>query len=100
MTRPRLLHMLGGGQWQVATAALAKQLGYRLLISDPNEDRPAYPYADIIERVDITDREKTLGVAARHGIHGIVCDTTDVGVPTMAYVAEELGLPGIGREVA
>lgn len=100
MTRPRLLHLLGGGQWQVATAALAKELGYRLLISDPNEERPAYVYADIIERVDITDREATLGVAARHRIDGIVCDTTDVGVPTMAYVAEALGLPGIGLEVA
>lgn len=99
-SRPRLLHVLGGGLWQVPTVKLAKELGYRVLVTDMYEDRPAYAFADSYECVDITDLENTLAVATRYGIDGILCDTTDVGVPTAGYVAERMGLPGIGYETA
>jgi carbamoyl-phosphate synthase large subunit len=62
--------------------------------------RPAYDIADFHEVVDVADREKTLAVAARYQIDGILSDTSDVGVPTAAYVAERLGLPGLGFEAA
>lgn len=97
---PKLLHVLGGGQWQLPTIELARSMGYRVLVTDMYQERPAYALADLHEVVDITDAEGTLAAARRHGIDGLVCDTTDVGVPTMAYVAEALGLPGIGREAA
>jgi carbamoyl-phosphate synthase large subunit len=96
----KLLHVLGGGQWQLPTIELAKSMGYRVLVTDMYQERPAYALADLHEVVDITDAEGTLQAARRHGIDGIICDTTDVGVPTMAYVAEALGLPSIGREAA
>ena len=96
----RLVHVLGGGQWQVYTVRLAKELGYRVLVTDMYKDRPAYSLADVHEVVDITDMDATLKIAERYGIDAIVCDTTDVGVPTMAYVAEKLGLPGIGYDTA
>ncbi len=95
-----LIHILGGGRWQLPTIAAARRLGYRILVSDIYEDRPGYALADYHEVVDIRDREGTLAIARRHGINGIICDTTDVGVPTMAYVAETLGLPGIGLQTA
>jgi biotin carboxylase len=97
--KPPLLHVLGGGPWQVPTVRLAKSMGYRVLVTDYYEDRPAYSLADHHEVVDITDREATLEVTARYGANGILCDTTDVGVATAAYVAERLGLPGMGYEV-
>jgi len=95
-----LLHILGAGQWQVPSIRLAKEMGLRVLVTDPYEDRPGYAFADLRERIDVADREATLQAARRHGIDGIVCDTTDIGVPTAAYVAERLGLPGIGLETA
>jgi biotin carboxylase len=75
-------------------------MGYRVLVTDYYRERPAYALADHHEVVDITDREATLTVARRYRIDGIICDTTDIGVPTAAYVAEQLGLPGMGYEVA
>lgn len=96
----KLVHILGGGQWQLYTVKIAKELGYRVLVTDMYEERPAYALADAYEVVDIANMEGTLRVAERYGIDGIICDTTDVGVPTMAYVAEKLGLPGIGFETA
>lgn len=95
-----LLHVLGGGPWQVPTVELAQAMGYRVLVTDMYQQRPAYAMADLCEVVDITDREATLAAARRHHIDGILCDSTDVGVPTAAFVAQALGLPGMGLEVA
>lgn len=100
MVHTPLLHVLGGSAWRVATVRKAKALGYRVLVTDMFEARPAYALADHHEVVDITDLERTLEVARRHHVDGILCDTTDVGVPTAGFVAEQLGLPGIGFEVA
>lgn len=75
-------------------------MGYRVLVSDMYSERPGYALADEHECVDITDIAGTLQVAERHHIDGILCDTTDAGVPTMGYIADRLGLPGIGYETA
>jgi len=100
MKSKRLLHVLGGGPWQVPTVRRAKEMGYHVLVTDMYSERPAYAYADEHQVVDITDFEGTLTAARRFGIDGILCDTTDVGVATAAYVAEQLRLPGIGLECA
>jgi carbamoyl-phosphate synthase large subunit len=100
MPKSKCLHVLGAGQWQVPTIRLAKSLGHRVVCTDVFADRPGYANADAHAVIDIADKEATLRFAAECRIDGIVCDTTDVGVPTMAYVAEELGLPGIGYETA
>ncbi len=96
----KLIHILGGGPWQVPTVRLAKTLGYRVLVTDIYTDRPAYALADFHAVIDITDCKATLEIARRYQIDGILCDTTDVGVPTAAFVAEQLGLPGMGYETA
>jgi len=98
--RQKLLHILGAGPWQLPTVRLAKSLGHRVLVTDVYPERPAYALADFHEVVDITDRKGTLAVSTRYRIDGVLCDTTDVGVPTAAYVAERLGLPGMGYETA
>lgn len=95
-----LLHVLGGGPWQVPTVRAAKALGLRVLVTDIYEERPAYALADHHEVVDIRDVPGTLEAAQRHRIDAILCDATDVGVPTAAAVAEALNLPGMGVEVA
>lgn len=95
-----LLHVLGGSPWQTPTVVRAKAMGLRVLVTDMYAERPAYAHADAHEQVDITDLARTLDVARRHGVDGILCDTTDVGVPTAAWVAERLGLPGMGYGVA
>lgn len=95
-----LLHVLGGGDWQLPTVRKAKAMGLRVLVTDMFEQRPAYALADQHEQIDITDRRATLAASRRHQIDGVICDTTDIGVPTAAFVAEHLGLPGIGLQVA
>lgn len=96
----KTIHILGAGQWQLPTIRLAKQLGYRVFVTDIYSERPGYALADEFAVIDIADRNATLDAARAHRIDGILCDTTDVGVPTMAWVAEQMGLPGIGYETA
>ena len=98
-SRPRL-HVLGGGTWQVPTIRLARTMGFEVLVTDLYARRPGYACADHHEIADIADAEATLDVARNYAVDGIVCDTTDVGVPTMAHVAEALGLSGLPVEVA
>lgn len=100
MAGSKLLHILGGGPWQLPTMKRAQALGHRVLVTDYTPERPAYALADAHECVDITDAERTLEVARRHAIDGIVCDTTDTGVRTAAAVAERLGLAGAGVDAA
>lgn len=100
MRRRKRLHVLGGGLWQVPTIKLAKSLGHEVFVTDIYSERPGYAYADTHEVVDIRDREGTLAAAMRNDIDGIICDTTDVGVATAAFVAERLRLPGIGLPAA
>lgn len=100
MPRPRLLHVLGGGPWQVPTVRRAKALGHAVLVTDYFTERPAYAHADVHEVVDIRDRERTLDAARRHGVDGVLCDTTDMGVVSAAHVAASLGLPGLTVETA
>lgn len=94
------LHVLGGGVWQIPTIQLAKALGHTVLVTDMYDERPGYALADRHETIDIRDLAATLDAARRFGAQGVLCDTTDAGVPTAAYVAEQLGLRGIGYRTA
>ena len=46
MAAAKLIHILGGGQWQLPTIRLAKSLGYRTLVTDMYAERPGYALAD------------------------------------------------------
>ena len=96
----RTLHVIGAGPWQVATIRRAKAMGHRVFVTDGLAARPGYALADAHEVVDITDADATLEAARRHRVDGVLCDTTDSGVYTAAYVAERLGLPGVGLDAA
>lgn len=78
----------------------AKEEGLTVLVTDMYPDSLCREYADYYFVVDTTDKEGTLAIAKKFGIDAIATDQTDVAVPTVAFVAEQLGLPGISLEVA
>ncbi len=98
--RAPLLHVIGAGPWQVPTIRRAQAMGCRVLVSDGFAERPGYAVADLHERVDIVDAEATLALARRHGVDGVLCDTTDHGVFSAAWAAQALSLPGPGLHAA
>lgn len=100
MKEKKLIHVVGGGFNQVPLVKKAKDMGFRVLVTDMHDEPPAKAFADEYEKIDTTHKEATLKSAERHQIDYILSDMTDVAVPTVAYVAEKLGLPGIGYETA
>jgi biotin carboxylase len=99
MTDRRLM-ILGAGRDQVPIIQRAKQMGFQTLVMSIDGDYPGFSIADRSFRVDVLDKQQILAIAQREAIRGILTDQTQVAVPTVAYVAEQMGLPGIGYECA
>lgn len=92
--------VLGAGIYQVPLIQRAKDRGIFTIAVSPDGDYPGLKLADKIYYYDVRDEEKVLNAAREEKIDGITTDQTDVAVRTVAYVAEEMGLPGIGYETA
>lgn len=97
---PKTLLILTAGSWQLPVVRSAQRLGLRVVMTDQNASAPAFALADEQEVVDARDREAIVAIARRHRIDGVIAEQTDVGVCAAAYVAEQLGLPGIGYETS
>jgi lysine 2,3-aminomutase len=88
------LLMLGGALYQVPALACAKRLGCHVIMADMNADVPGRPYADEYESVSTRDMERLLAIARQHRVDGVMTYASDSSVASVAYVAEQMGLPG------
>jgi biotin carboxylase len=94
----RLL-ILGGGLWQLEYVRRARQLGIETWVTDWSAEAPARDDADHFQAIDLKDREATLCLARDAEIDAVLT-AADIGVPTAAYICEQIGLPGYSRELA
>lgn len=90
--------VLGAAEAQVPIIEKVRQRGFKVIVVSLPGNYPGFALADEYHEIDIRDRESVLTAAKQDSICGILTDQTDVAVPTVAYVAEHLGLPGIGYE--
>ena len=97
---PKTVLFVGAGRHQRRAILRAQELGLRVVAVDRNEDALGLAVADVGETVDFQDVEGVIEVARRHAVDGVLTVSADRAVPVVAAVAEELGLPGIGTEVA
>jgi biotin carboxylase len=88
----RLL-ILGGGLWQLEYVRRARQLGIETWVTDWSSSAVARDEAARFEPIDLKDRDATLALARRARVDGVLT-AADIGVPTAAFVAGRLGLPG------
>ena len=91
---------VGAGRHQRRAILRARELGLRVVAVDRNPDAPGLAEADEAEVVDFRDVEQVAEVGRRHGVDGVLTVSADRAVPVVAAVAEELGVPGIGRATA
>lgn len=92
--------VIAGGDWQIELIKKAKALGHYVLCSNLYQDSPAFPYADECAVADVLDKEKNLSIAKSFRPDAVISDQSDIAVPTVAYVNEQLGLRGIGTKLA
>ncbi len=89
------LLVLGAGTYQTPLIKKAKEMGiYAIAASIPGK-YPGFAFADKVEYVNTTDKEKILQLAIDEKIDGVVVCGTDVAVPTQGYVCDKLGLKGL-----
>jgi biotin carboxylase len=91
---------LGAGRHQRAAILRAKELGYRVAAVDGNPGALGLADADVAEVVDFVEIPKAIEFAERIRPDGVLTITSDRAVVAVAAVAEALGLPGIGVDVA
>lgn len=92
--------VIAGGAWQCPIVQSAKKMGHYVICTNLYEDSPAFKYADVGKVANVLDKKKNLEIARAYKPDAVLTEQTDIAVPTVAYIAEKLGLKGIGVEVA
>jgi biotin carboxylase len=98
--RGKTVLFVGAGRHQRGAIRRAQELGLRVVAVDRNGAALGLQAADVGEVVDFQDVDGVIEVARRHGVDGALTVSADRAVPIVAAVAEALGLPGIGTDVA
>lgn len=95
----KTIMILGAGQLQVPILQRAIEKGLRVVVVSPSLEQPGIKYADAVVQLDVKDEKGILDAAREYHIDGITTDQTDLPVRTAAFVAEQMGLPGIGYDM-
>lgn len=90
----RRILILGGSNFQVPLIRAAKGRGLYVITCDYLPDNPGHTLSDEYHDVSTTDKEAVLALARRIGIDAVATLSSDPALPSVAYVAEALGLPG------
>lgn len=91
--------ILGAGTYQVPMIRRAKELGYRTIVVSIPGSYPGIELADVFVEADTRDIADVIAAARTHNVKAIVSTGTDVAVPAVGAVVDELGLSGTPQTV-
>lgn len=94
------LMILGAGPNQLPGIKRAVNLGYKVITVDNIPSSIGHKYSQQYVNCSTIDKESVLKAAVELEIDGIVTFASDVAIPTLGYVVEQLGLTGPGQSVA
>lgn len=94
------LLVIGAGFLQDFVIQKSVSMGYETLTIDADPNAVGFSHANKYAVVDIVDEKACLEYARSEKIDGVITAATDFGVLSAAYVAQEMGLPGLKYEVA
>ena len=92
--------ILGANNFLVPLIKTSKRLGFWTIVASPNEKEPGFEYADEKVIIDLCDKNAVLEAAQKLKIDGVISDQAETPVRTLAFVANKMGLPGIGEDKA
>ena len=92
--------IVGAGIGQVNLLKICQKRGYDVFVVSIPGDYPCFKLTNNIRYADILDKEAVLKIAQEENVDAVISDQNDMAVPTVAYVAEKMGLRGIGYETA
>lgn len=91
--------IIGAGDFQLPLVQRAAQR-YEVALAAPAISQVFFPYLTDTLLTDVRNKEEILRFARDLKVCGVVTDQTDVAVRSVAYVAQQLGLPGIGYQTS
>jgi len=100
----KTLWIVSGGLEAVPGIQHAREMGFKIVVSDGNPDAPGFKYSDYQIVASTYDSEATVKAALQFSsqvspIDGVISVASDVPM-TVAKVAEALNLPGISVQTA
>ena len=90
----KTIAIIGASYLQLPLVLKAKEMGIRTICFAWEEGAVCKDIADKFYPISIVEKEQILEVCRKEKIDGITTIATDVAVPTIAFVAQELGLIG------
>lgn len=94
------LAIIGASYLQRPLVERAKEMGLRTICFAWAEGAVCKDLCDVFYPISITEKEEILRICRDEHIDGICTIGSDVAAPTVAYVAEEMGLIGNSYEAA
>ncbi len=91
--------IIGAGDFQLPLVQRAAQR-YEVALAAPVIGKRFQPYLTHSLLTDVRNKREILRFARDLEVCGVITDQTDIAVRSVAYVAQELGLPGIGYETS
>ncbi|MFD1879640.1 acetyl-CoA carboxylase biotin carboxylase subunit family protein [Vibrio chagasii] len=88
--------ILGAGIYQLPLIKKAKKMGHKVYVVSPDGKYPGIEEADVWVNSDTREKNYILQVAKKANIDGVVTTGTDVAVPTIGFLIDNLGLSGTG----
>lgn len=98
--KQKILAVIGAGYLQKPLVVKARQMGLRTLCFAWREGAVCADISDEFFPISIVDKEEILKICEERNIDGICTIASDVAAPTVAYVAEHLGLSSNSYESA
>ncbi len=94
------LAIIGASYLQLPLVKRAKEMGLYTICFAWEEGAVCKDVADVFYPVSIVEKEQILDICRQEQIDGICTIASDVAAPTVAYVAEQMGLVGNSYECA
>ncbi|MCM1371738.1 MAG: ATP-grasp domain-containing protein [Bacteroides sp.] len=91
--------MVGAGIGQIFLARKIKARGHYLVTVTLPGNQPVIEIADKVCYENIFNKEGVLAIAREEKVDAVISDQNDMMMPTVAYVAEHMGLPGNSIQV-
>lgn len=87
--------MIGAGIGQIYLSKKIKQRGDYLIVVTLPGYQPVIEIADKVCYCDVFDKDGVLRIARQECVDAVISDQNDTMMPTVAFVAENMNLPGL-----
>ena len=92
--------VIGAGDYQAPAIKRIRELGHEAFCVDYKAGQPGFNYADGFRIIDVRDKDACLEYAKELEIDGVLTWGATLTLPTVSYIAEKMGLPGLPMETS